>query len=401
MSRSAITEFGNRLPMSFAVFRRSVVATAAAAVMFAVPALAAPTIETAARQALILDFDTGTVLLDKNADEVMPPSSMSKLMTAYMAFDAIKAGRLKLDDTLLVSEKAWRMQGSKMFVHVGDKVKVDDLLKGIIVQSGNDACIVVAEGLAGSEEAFAEKATARAREMGLSKTTFRNASGWPQDGHVTTARDLAVLARRIIIDFPEYYPYYAIKTFTYHGITQGNRNPLLYKDVGADGLKTGHTEAAGYGLTASAKRDGRRLIMVVNGLNSIKQRGEETERLLDWAFREFNNYVLFDAGQTVGEAEAWLGTSETVPLVAGRKLIATLPRNARDGMVVKMVYNGPIATPITRGEEIAKLVIEVPGQPPQEMPLLAGADVAKLGFFGKIGAAAKHLLKGGIAKAGS
>lgn len=387
--------------MSYVSFRRSLLAAAAAALLFAAPAAAGPTIETAARQALIMDFDTGTVLLEKNSDELMPPSSMSKLMTAYMAFDAVKAGRVKLDDTLPVSEKAWKMQGSKMFVHVGHRVRLDDLLKGIIVQSGNDACIVVAEGLAGSEEAFAEKATARARELGLTRSTFRNASGWPQDGHLMTARDLATLAKRIIIDFPEFYPYYSIREFAYNNIKQGNRNPLLYKDIGADGLKTGHTEAAGYGLTASAKRDGRRLILVVNGLNSMKQRGEETERLLDWAFREFNNYLLFDAGQTVGEAETWMGSSDTVPLVAGKRLLATLPRNARDDMVVKIVYNGPVAAPITRGDEVAKLVIEVPGRETQEMPLLAGADVGKLGFFGKIGAALKYMVTGATGRIGS
>jgi D-alanyl-D-alanine carboxypeptidase (penicillin-binding protein 5/6) len=387
--------------MSLLALRRCLIA-ALAAVTLAAPAKAAPTIETAAKFALLLDFDTGTVLLEKNADDLMAPSSMSKLMTVYMAFDALKAGRVKPDDMLLVSEKAWRMQGSKMFVHVGDRVKIEDLLKGIIIQSGNDACIVVAEGLAGSEEAFAEQETKKARELGLTKSTFRNASGWPADGHMMTARDLAVLAKRIIIDFPEYYPIFSIRTFTYNGINQGNRNPLLYKDLGADGLKTGHTEGAGYSLTGSAKRDGRRLILVVNGLTSIKQRGEETERLFDWGFREFSNYLLFDANQHVADAETWLGSSETVPLVAGKRLLATLPRNARDEMVVKVVYNGPIAAPIRKGDPIAKLMIDVPGQPPQELPLLAGADVEKLGFFGKIGAAVKYLAGGGpkAAKAG-
>lgn len=384
--------------MSSVAFRRSMFA-AAVMTMFAAAAQAAPSIETAAKQALVLDFDTGTVLLEKNADELMPPSSMSKLMTVFMAFDAIKTGRIKLDDMLPVSEKAWRMQGSKMFVQVGDRVKVEDLLKGIIIQSGNDACIVIAEGLAGSEEAFAEKETTRAREIGLTHSTFRNASGWPVEGHLMTARDLSTLAKRIITDFPEFYHIFSIHKFTYNGITQGNRNPLLYKDIGADGLKTGHTEIAGYSLTASAKRDGRRLLLVLNGMTSIKQRGEESERLLDWAFREFNNYLLFEAGQTVADAETWLGSSVTVPLVAGNRLIATLPRKNRDNMVVKVVYDGPVAVPIQRGDQIAKLTIDVPGQPTQEMPLLAGADVEKLGFFGKIGAAMKYLLAGGAAKA--
>ncbi len=369
---------------------------AAALLGLAAPATAEP-IETAAKQALLVDFHTGAVLLEKNADELMPPSSMSKLMTSYMVFEAIKDGRLTLEDELPVSEKAWRKQGSKMFVMVGDKVKVDDLLKGVIVQSGNDACIVLAEGLAGSEEAFADEMTRRAREIGLDRSVFRNATGWPDEGHVMTARDLATLAKRLIIDHPQFYPYYAITSFTYNDITQGNRNPLLYKDMGADGLKTGHTEAAGYGLTASAKRGERRLILVVNGLESVKQRSEETERLLEWAFREFDNYVLYDNGQTVIEADTWLGAPEKLPLVAGKKFEVTLPRAARRDMTVKAVWDGPIPAPIRRGDQVAKLIVEVPGQAAQELPLLAGADVEKLGFIGKIGAAVKYIIWGGAA----
>lgn len=374
--------------------RRFLFALAVAA-LSAFPAAASEPIETAARQAMLVDFNTGAVLLDKNADELMPPSSMSKLMTSYMVFERLKEGRIKLEDTLPVSEKAWRKQGSKMFVPVGEQVKVEDLLKGVIIQSGNDACIVLAEGLSGTEEAFADEMTRRGREIGLTSSVFKNATGWPDPDHVMTTRDLATLARRIIIDYPEYYSLYAMTSFTFNGITQGNRNPLLYKGVGADGLKTGHTEAAGYGLTASAKRGDRRLILVVNGLRNVKQRSEETERLIEWGFREFDNYVLFQAGDTVTDADMWLGSAARMPLVAGKRLEVTLPRSARKEMKVTAVWNGPIPAPVRRGQEVAKLVVEVPGFEKQEMPLLAGADVEKLGFVGKLGAAVKYIIWGG------
>lgn len=355
---------------------------------------AAATIDTAARQALLVDFDTGSVLYEKNADELMPPSSMSKLMTAYMVFERLKQGRTTLDDTFPVSERAWRKQGSKMFVALGSRVRLEDLLRGIIVHSGNDACIVVAEGLSNSEEAFAEEMTQRAREIGLTRSVFRNATGWPDPEHVMTARDLAVLAGRIISDFPEYYKFYAETNFTYNNITQGNRNPLLYKNMGADGLKTGHTELAGYGLTASALRDGRRLILVVNGLPSMKARSEEAERILEWGFREFESIKLFEANETVADAEVWLGTQAKVSLVSPQKVQFTLPRNARRTMKVAAVFNGPLAAPIKKGQQVATLRITVPDAPTQEVPLYAAADIAKLGFVGRIGAAVKHIVFG-------
>ena len=246
------------------------------------PALAPPAqaLETRAREAFLIDVTTGTVLLEKDADVSMPPASMSKIMTAYLVFGALKEGRISLDDKLPVSEKAWRKGGSKMFVEVGSEVSVEDLLRGVIVQSGNDACIVLAEALAGSEEAFAEQMTRKAREIGMEGSTFTNSTGWPDPNHRMTARDLAILAERMVQDFPDFYHYYSEREFTYNGIRQGNRNPLLYKNLGADGLKTGHTEEAGYGLTASAERDGRRLVLVINGLESIKARSEEAERLI-------------------------------------------------------------------------------------------------------------------------
>ncbi|WP_193370668.1 D-alanyl-D-alanine carboxypeptidase family protein [Pelagibius marinus] len=367
---------------------------AAAASLPVLAPAAGATIETQAEEAFLVDFDTGAVLLNKNGDQRMPPSSMSKMMTAYMVFESLDSGRLSLDDKLTVSEKAWRKGGSKMFVEVGNQVRVEDLLRGVIIQSGNDACIVLAEGLAGSEEAFAEQMTARAQEMGLTGSNFVNATGWPDDNHYVTARDLATLARRIIVDHPEHYHYYSEKEFTWADIRQGNRNPLLYRNIGADGLKTGHTEAAGYGLTASAAQNGRRLILVVNGLPSVQARADESERLMSWGFREFNNYALFKSGDTVDEAAVWLGAEDTVPLVVADDLTVTLPRSDRNGMQVSVVYDSPIPAPIPAGQEIAKLRVSWPGGVPVEVPLQAGEDVEQLGPLGRIAASIKFLLLG-------
>lgn len=356
-----------------------------------------PTIETIAKQAIIVDPTTGAVLLEKNADQIMPPSSMSKIMTAYVVFSRLREGSLSLTDTLPVSERAWRTGGSKMFVSVNTRVKVEDLLRGMIVQSGNDASVVLAEGLAGTEEAFAEVLTRKGREIGLRNSVFKNASGLPDPDHVMTARDLTVLAWRLIEDFAEYYHYDAELDFSYNGIKQGNRNPLLYRNLGVDGLKTGHTEAAGYGLTASAVRDGRRLIMVLNGLPSIRSRSEESERLLEWAFREFANYSLAKADATVETADVWLGKAATVPLVAPTDIMVTLPRRMRPQIKVSVVYDGPIAAPIAKGAEVARLVVSGPNLPaPMEHPLVAGADVGRLGFVGRVGNAAGYLLWGSV-----
>lgn len=383
---------------SFAV----VFATVLAFIILAQPAAAQlGQVETPARQMILMDFDTGTVLFEKNADELMPPSSMSKLMTAFMVFEQLAAGKLRLEDTLPVSEKAWRIQGSKMFVPIGGQVKVEDLLRGVIVQSGNDACIVLAEGIAGTEERFAEMMTERARQLGLTKSVFRNASGWPDPEHVMTARELAMLAKLIIERFPQYYHYYSEKEFTYgidgvskKPITQGNRNPLLYKGGGADGLKTGHTEAAGYGLTASAKRGDRRLIFVVNGLKSMAERSRESERLMELGFSQFDNYKLFTAGAVVEEADVWLGTQARMPLIIERNLAVTLPRQAKGSVKVVVSYDNPIPAPIVKGTPVATLRVESKEGPLLEVPLVAGADAQQLGFAGRIGAAVSYLLWG-------
>lgn len=384
-------------------YRRPLKAAFAMILLGAVSAHAEP-IETSARQAILMDYKTGTILLEKNADELMAPSSMSKLMTAYMVFEKLKEGSWKLSDQLPVSETVWKKHvksgGSLMFLPVNSTASVDDLIHGVIIQSGNDACSVLAEAYAGNEESFAEAATDRARKMGMTNTTLRNASGLPDAEHLTTVRDLSILARRLISDFPEYFPIYSQREFVFNGIKQGNRNPLLYSVSGADGLKTGHTEAGGYGLVGTVKRGDRRIIMVINGIRAetgfkgMKARAEESGRLIEWAFREFENYALFKAGDVVTDADVWLGDAATVPLVAGDKLEATMPRKSRRDMKVTAVYSDPIAAPIKKGQPVGKLVITAPGVNTVEMPLLAGADVQKLGFMGRMSAALKHILWG-------
>ena len=320
------------------------------AALVVAPGRPAVALETIAREAILVDATTDEVLLEKNADAPMAPASMSKMMTIYMVFERLRDGRLSLDATLPVSEIAWRKGGAKsggstMFLEPGSRVRVEALLRGIVVQSGNDASIVIAEGLSGSEQAFATEMTQRGRALGLRDTTFTNATGWPDPDHLTTARDLAILARRTIRDFPDYYHYYSEKNFTFNGIRQGNRNPLLYKEMGADGLKTGHTAASGYGLAASVGRGDRRLILILNGLPSIKARARESERLIEWGFREFGNYHLFKAGEEVTKADVWLGENATVPLVIESDLLITLPRKSRRKMKVIVTYGGRFRRP--------------------------------------------------------
>ena len=379
---------------------------AATLLLISGPVFAAePTVETPGRQAILVDANTGTVLFSKNADEPMAPSSMSKLMTAVMVFERLAAGTLKMEDTMPVSERAWRMslnEGSTMFLKLGDRVKVEDLLRGMIIASGNDACVALAEGLAGSEERFSELMTVKGREIGLTGSVFKNSSGWPDPGHVMTARDLAKLASYLIQTYPQYYSFYSEKQFTYgvdyrtkKPITQGNRNPLLYKSgIGVDGLKTGHATAAGYGLTASARRDDRRLILVVNGLASMNERSRESERLLDIGFREWDNYKILTAGTAADTAEVWLGTKASVPLLVEKDLLLTLPRKSRAGMKATIVYDSPIPAPVRQGAPVGRVVITAPEMATLEVPLLAGEAVERLGTGGRISAAVSHLIWG-------
>ena len=351
-------------------------------------------VDTAAKWAYIEDFTTGATLLEKQADDEMPPSSMTKLMTIYLVYDRLKQGQLRLEDELIVSEKAWKMGGSKMFVQVGTHVKVEDLIRGVIVQSGNDACVVLAEAIAGSEDQFAELMNQKAKELNLSRSHFKNATGWPDPEQRMSPRDIATLARRIIRDFPEYYHYDAEKSFKYNGIEQPNRNPMVQKGT-ADGLKTGHTEAGGYGLVASSIRNGRRLILVLNGMTTMKERAEEGERLMDWAFANFEDVTLFTAGDIVERVPVWLGTDQTVPLVGGRDLVVTMPRTWRKSASIKVLYKAPIPAPIAKGDVLGKLAVSGQGVPTMEVPLLAGADVGKLGLPGRAMAVVTRLVTGG------
>jgi D-alanyl-D-alanine carboxypeptidase (penicillin-binding protein 5/6) len=363
----------------------------------AAPASPHAPIDTIARQAVIVDVDTGTVLLEKSATEHMPTSSMSKVMTMYMVFEALKQGKLHLDDELLVSEKAWKTgmtDGSRMFIQVGSKVKVEDLIRGVIVQSGNDASVALAEGVAGTEQAFVDAMNVRAKELGLTDSHFMNADGMPDPDHYSTARDLAVLACRIMRDFPEYYHYFSEKEFTYNKIHQPNRDPLLGRVNGADGLKTGHTDIAGYGLIGSAKRDGRRIILVVNGLPSEKDRLEEGVKLMEWAFRNFENKKILSKGEKIDAARVWLGEEREVPLVSAEDLTVVLPQARRNELKLTVQYQSPVPAPVKKGDKIALLHIEIPDQKPVDVPLLAGADDPRKGLFGRAKDRLGYLLTG-------
>ncbi|MFH1158178.1 MAG: D-alanyl-D-alanine carboxypeptidase family protein [Pseudomonadota bacterium] len=357
---------------------------AAAFLLACVTSSHAAVLSTPATHAILLDAGTGTVLLDKNADDRMPTSSMSKVMTLYMVFDALKKGQLKLNDNLPVSEKAWRMGGSKMFIKVGSRVKVEDLIRGVAIQSGNDATVALAEGLAGSEEAFAGHMNSRAREMGMTNSHFMNASGWPVQEHYSTPRDLSLLAFRMLADFPEHYHYFGEKEFTYNRIHQFNRDPLLGKVTGADGIKTGHTEIAGYGLIGSASRGGRRLILVINGLQSEKQRAEEGTKLLEWGFRDFESRKILKKGDPVAEAEVWLGQEDKMPLVAETDMTAILPVIGRENVRMTAIYEAPLIAPVRKGVLAGKLRIEIPDQLPVEVNLLTGKRVGRKGISGRV-----------------
>ena len=362
-------------------------------------AVSAQAIETKAKNLILIDYETGQTLTAKDAQRMIPPASMSKLMTIYMVFEKIKDGSLSLDDTFTVSENAWRKGGaasgsSTMFLSIGEKVRVEDLIKGMIIQSGNDACIVAAENLAGSEEDFAEEMNKKARALGLDNSSFVNATGWPHPDQRMSVEDLAKLARRLISEFPEYYHIFSEKNFTHNNIKQGNRNPLLYSMPYADGLKTGHTEEAGFCLVGSAKKDNRRLISVMSGLKSNKERSEEAEKIMNWGFREFDNYTMLTEGQKIADIPVWFGKDNTVGLVVGEKVRNTLQKSKINKVKMTAIYDKPVQAPIKKGDRLGVIKIEIPGQPQAEIPLLADKDVEKLGFFGKVAENFRYLLFG-------
>ena len=350
-------------------------------------------LETTARSALVIDYNTGTVLLSKNADTPMPPASMSKLMTLNLIFEALDDGRLTLEDTFRVSAKASQKGGSKMFVREGARVRIEDLIRGVIVQSGNDACIVLAEGLSGTEDEFAKRMTRRARELGMMNSNFVNATGWPDPGQEMSAEDLVFLATRLIEKFPQYYGYFAEESFTWENIVQNNRNPLLGLGIGADGLKTGHTEEAGYGLVGSAVNDGRRIVFMIGGLDSALARSTEAERIARWAFREFEMKTLFKAGETVDRANVWLGADKSVAMALSSDVELLLPLESLNEITAHYTYTDPIEAPIRAGQKLGDLIVMVPGSDPMYFPLTALTPIEAGGFTERISAAATILLR--------
>jgi D-alanyl-D-alanine carboxypeptidase (penicillin-binding protein 5/6) len=361
-----------------------------------------PTTETRARQAILVDYASGTVLLEKEAAQLTTPSSMTKMMTTYLIFKKLKAGQITEQTQLPVSEAAWRMGGSKMFVRVGDQVSLHDLLRGIIIQSGNDACIVVAEGLSGTIAAFSKEMTAEAHRLGATQTTFKNPHGWPEEGHQTTVRDLAILARHLIAEFPEYYGLHAEQEFTYNNIRQPNRNPLLGKNIGgigikADGIKTGHTDLGGYGLVASAEHEGQRLILVVNGLASERERAEESFQLIAWAMQTFGSYRFFKAGEAVVSIPVAMGDTTSVNAMTNQDIALAIPREWRSQVKVELIRAKFIKAPIQQGDVIGQVVVTTTeGQEPKAFPLVAARDVGVGGFFGRLRDSVLLLLRGYI-----
>lgn len=353
--------------------------------------------ETRAASAWVFDVATHTVLMDKNGEIALPPASMSKLMTVNMLFESLKDGRVTMDTTFGVSERAMAMTaagGSTMYLQKGDRPTVRDLIHGIIVNSGNDACIVVAEGLAGSEEAFAEQMTLRAAALGLEHSTFANSSGWPDPGQRMSMKDLGMIALRLIEEFPDLYPIFAETEYNYKNrapANASNRNPLLQLGIGADGLKTGHTEEAGFGLVGSVKQGDRRIVFAISGMASQTERAEESERIATWAFRQFALKTAAKANVRVAEAAVFMGAEDTVGLVPAQDVRLLVPALATDGLKAEVVYTGPITAPVAKGTKLADLVITVPGLPDHLVPLMAESDVAQAGFFKRITTAAQHL----------
>lgn len=340
----------------------------------------AQTFETRAKQAYMIDADTGTVLYSKDPDAPFPPASLAKLMTMEVVFNAIKTGRVTLDEEFYVSENAWRTGGapsrtSTMFAALKSSIRLEDLIQGVIVQSANDGCIIIAEGMAGSEANFAEMMNERAREIGLKKSTFRNSTGLPAEGQHVTARELVQLAGHLWRQYPEYYRFYSQPEFTWNKITQRNRNPLLAMNVGADGLKTGFTEESGYAIVGSATRDGRRIFLALSGLESDSQRAEEARRMLEWGMRAFETLDLFAAGETVGEAKTYGGEKGSVALRADGPLSILVPVTNRDRMIARIVYEGPIQAPIEEGQRIGALRVWIGDTMSQETPLYAAESV--------------------------
>ncbi|MBN8828150.1 MAG: D-alanyl-D-alanine carboxypeptidase [Sphingobacteriia bacterium] len=340
--------------------------------------------ETKAPYAILMDYETGSILFDKNANEKIAPSSMSKLMTIYIVFEKLKKGDLQLSDKFTVSANAWSKQGSKMFIQVGSQVSVEDLLKGIIIQSGNDACIALAESIAGSEAEFANLMNIKAKELGLTNSNFVNSTGWPDEGHLMSMFDLAILSKRLITDFPDYYHYFAEKEFTYNNIKQQNRNVLLNRNLGVDGLKTGHTETGGYGIAISSQQKNRRMIAVVNGLNSQTERADEVEKLLNYGFINFANLKLYEKNQVVGNVPIWLGNKKEVPVYIRENVWFSVLKHEIDKVKVLIKHDEKVPSPIAIDQKIAELHVIFPNGKIEKFDLLSKEEVKELSWFSRV-----------------
>ena len=332
---------------------------------------------------LLVDATTGEVLIEHNADEQLPPASLTKMMTSYIASDEMSKGRMQPDEMVNVSEKAWRMGGSKMFIKEGNQVAVKDLLRGIIIQSGNDASVAMAEHIAGAEDAFADLMNQQAQLLGMNDSHFENSTGWPAEGHLTTAKDLGLLARAIINDFPEHYALYKEKYFTYNNIRQPNRNRLLWSDKAIDGLKTGHTEAAGYCLVSSGVKNGIRLIAVVMGTDSEKSRARESQKLLSYGFRYYRTESIYQKNEELKSVRVWKGQSEQLSLVVGDDVIMTLPRDARQALDLELELPTTFEAPIAAGQEMGVVRISLDGKTLKKVPVVAAEAVEEAGFFAR------------------
>ncbi len=374
---------------------RSLLALVALTVSIALPSGGHAAFVTRAEAAFVMDVTTGTVLLNKQGDVPLPPASMSKLMTLNMLFEALADGRVTLDTQFRVSSTAKSMGGSTMFLDETDRPTVEELIKGIIVLSGNDACVVVAEGLAGTEEAFARLMNDRARDLGMTASVFANSSGWPDPVHRMSMSDLGKLAARLINEFPEYYGYFALSEFPYDGRApqnRFNRNPLLGLGIGADGLKTGHTQEAGYGLVGSARQGNRRIVFAITGLATAEARAQESESIVNWAFRQFVERTVAEEGKVLAEADVWMGAEPTVGLVAPEDYILLVPALIRGAVPAEIVWRGPLQAPVVAGQHIADLIVRFDDLPEKVLPLVAERDVARGGFSTRLRTAAGVLM---------
>ena len=351
-------------------------------------------LDTKAEQAVVIEYDTNEILFEKNAEESTPPASMTKIMTVYAAFDRINNTNLAITNTCRISSKAYKMGGSRTFLEIDDSVSIDDLLKGIIIQSGNDASVALAECLSGTEEDFVKLMNVYAERLGMKNTNFNNSSGWPEPNHISSVKDLAILSNALIRDFPDLYSYFSKKEFTYNDIKQPNRNKLIINVEGVDGLKTGYTKESGWGIASSAKINNRRITVVINGTSSSRSRMNEASNLINWAFNQTSQKIIFEKNQVITNVDVWLGRKPSVNLITDKKIVLTLSFDQLQLLKSTIKYTKPISAPVTKGNEYGELLIDIQGKPTIKIPLLAANDVKKVNPIFRTFSAIKYLIFG-------